>query len=61
MRSIKATKVEGNTSFLDRLDPKFVAQDLVDTRFVRKAIDSVGGPGVFGVPADYTRRETLIA
>lgn len=61
VRSIKATKVEGDTRFLDNLNPKFVAQDLVDTRFVRKAIDSVGGPVVFGVPADYTRRETLIA
>jgi NitT/TauT family transport system substrate-binding protein len=61
VRAIKATKVEGDTAFLDALDPKFVAGDLVDTRFVRKAIESVGGPQVFGVPADYARRETIAA
>ncbi|XAH25775.1 ABC transporter substrate-binding protein [Xylophilus sp. GW821-FHT01B05] len=61
VRAIKATKVEGDTTFLNALDPKFVARDLVDDRFVRKAIASVGGPQVFGVPADYTRRETIVA
>ncbi|MGF6528709.1 ABC transporter substrate-binding protein [Variovorax sp. PvP013] len=59
VRSIKATKVEGDAAFLDALDPKFVAGDLVETRFVRKAIEGVGGPQVFGIPADYTRRETI--
>lgn len=61
VRAIKNTKVEGDTSFLQTLEPKFVARDLVDDRFVRKAIQAVGGPQVFGVPADFTRRETIAA
>ncbi len=32
------TIVEGDTTFLKGLDPNFVADDLVDTRFVRKAL-----------------------
>ena len=59
VRAVKATRVEGDTRFLERLDPKFVAGDLVDDRFVRKAIDAVGGPRVFGLSADYTRREVV--
>ena len=61
VRAIKATKVEGDTAFLNALDPKFVARDLVDDRFVRKAIQAAGGPQVFGISADYTRREVIIA
>ena len=41
------------------LDPRFVARDLVDDRFVRKAIASVGGPAAFGLPADLLRKEVL--
>ncbi|MCS4510881.1 ABC transporter substrate-binding protein [Xylophilus ampelinus] len=59
VRAIQQTKVEGNTDFLKKLHPAFVARDLVDERFVRKAIEAVGGPQVFGVSADYARRETL--
>lgn len=32
------TKVEGDATFLKGLDPQFVADDLVDTRFVRQAL-----------------------
>ena len=46
VRAIKATKVEGDTRFLDKLEPRFAATDLVDDRFVRKAIQAVGGPQV---------------
>lgn len=60
VRAIKATKVEGDTRFLDKLEPKFAATDLVDDRFVRKAIQAVGGPQVFGIPADFSRRETIV-
>ncbi|MDR0225468.1 MAG: ABC transporter substrate-binding protein [Burkholderiaceae bacterium] len=60
VRAIKATKVEGDTRFLDTLDPQFAARDLVDDRFVRKAIQAVGGPQVFGIPADFTRREIIV-
>lgn len=59
VRAVKQTRVEGDTKFLDALDPKFVAADLVDDRFVRKAIDLVGGPKVFDLPADLRRREVV--
>jgi NitT/TauT family transport system substrate-binding protein len=59
VRAIRETKVEGDTRFLAALDPKFVAGDLVDDRFVRKAIQAVGGPQVFGLPADFKRREVI--
>ncbi len=61
VRAVQGTKVEGDNAFLRTLDAKFVARDLVDDRFVRKAIEGVGGPQVFGVAADYTRRETIAA
>ena len=59
VRAIARTKVEGDTRFLSALDPKFVARDLVDDRFVRKAIGAVGGPAVFGLPANLLRSETV--
>ena len=61
VRAIGQTKVEGDTSFLARLDPKFVAKDLVDDRFVRKSIAAVGGPAKFGLPANLLRVETIAA
>jgi NitT/TauT family transport system substrate-binding protein len=59
VRLLKQTHVEGNVKFLDSLNPEFVAKDLVDERFVRKAIEKVGGPGVFGLPASLSRKEKL--
>lgn len=59
VQAIRDTRVEGDTGFLAALDPKFVARDLVDERFVRKAIDAVGGPGVFGLPTNLTRKEQI--
>jgi len=59
VRAIGRTKVEGDTGFLSALDPKFVARDLVDDRFVRKAINAVGGPSTFGLPADLLRSEIV--
>ena len=60
VRAVKQTKVEGDTRFLDALEPKFVAGDLVDDRFVRKALTAVGGPQAFGLPADLTRKEVVL-
>lgn len=57
--AIRETRVEGDTSFLAKLDPKFVAGDLVDERFARQAINAVGGPKVFGLPADFKRQEVI--
>jgi NitT/TauT family transport system substrate-binding protein len=59
VRALQKTRLEGDTSFLQKLDPAFVAKDLVDDRFVRKAIAAVGGPGAFGLPASLMRTETL--
>jgi len=60
VRATQATTVEGDTAFLQALDPKFVARDLVDDRFVRKAIQAVGGPQTFGISPDFSRRETIV-
>lgn len=57
--AIKATRLEGDNAFLEQLDAAFVARDLVDDRFVRKAIAEVGGPQVFGIPAGFTRKEVF--
>jgi NitT/TauT family transport system substrate-binding protein len=59
VRAIGQTKVEGDNKFLTGLDPKFVAKDLVDDRFVRKAIIAAGGPAAFGLPANLMRTETI--
>lgn len=59
VRLVRETRVEGDTRFLERLDPAFAARDLVDDRFVRKAIAAVGGPQVFDLPADLQRREVI--
>ena len=37
------TVVEGDTTFLKGLDPAFVADDLVDYRFVKSALDRFPG------------------
>ncbi|PHV06191.1 ABC transporter substrate-binding protein [Janthinobacterium sp. BJB412] len=59
VRALQTTRLEGDTGFLQKLDPAFVARDLVDDRFVRKAIAAVGGPAVFGLPAKLLRSETV--
>lgn len=60
VRSLRETRVEGDTAFLQQLDPSFVAGDLVDDRFVRKALAQVGGLAAFGVQGDsFTRKEVL--
>ncbi|WP_338760378.1 ABC transporter substrate-binding protein [Massilia sp. METH4] len=59
VRALAQTKVEGDTKFLAGLDPKFVARDLVDDRFVRKSIAAAGGPAAFGLPANLLRTETV--
>ncbi len=59
VRRMQATEVDGDRRFLDDLDPTTIHADLIDDRYVREAIDHVGGPEVFGLPADLTRSETL--
>lgn len=61
VKLLKQTQVEGDNHFLSSLDPAFVARDLVDDRFVRKAIAAVGGLKAFGLPEKFSRSETIVA
>ncbi|GIW20804.1 MAG: hypothetical protein KatS3mg065_1100 [Chloroflexota bacterium] len=59
VRLLGETLVEGDRSFLDGLDPATAHGDLVDDRFVRTAIERLGGPAAFGLPPELTRREVI--
>ncbi|MBD3885364.1 ABC transporter substrate-binding protein [Phormidium tenue FACHB-886] len=59
VRVLKETQVEGDTSFLQALDPKEVAIDLVDDSFVKKALQQVGGLPAFGLKDNFSRSETI--
>jgi NitT/TauT family transport system substrate-binding protein len=59
VRLLKVTQVDGDRSFINGLNPDLVARDLVDDRFVRKAIATYGGPSAFNLPASFSRREEL--
>ena len=39
VRNMNQTLVEGDRTFLNELDPDFVAEDLVDDRFVKRALE----------------------
>ncbi len=56
---LQRTEVEGDRAFLGRLQPDFVARDLVDDRFVRRALSSVGGLATFGLPRNLQRQEAF--
>lgn len=60
--TLKDTLMEGDTGFLKQLDAEFVARDLVDTRWVKKAVRMVGGLEKFykqSAPANWERHETI--
>jgi NitT/TauT family transport system substrate-binding protein len=59
VRLLRVTQVEGDRAFLNGLDADRVARDLVDDRFVRKAIVASGGPAAFNLPASLRRQEQL--
>jgi NitT/TauT family transport system substrate-binding protein len=59
VKMLKTTHISGKNEFLKTLDPSFVARDLVDDRFVKKAIADLGGMSAFGLPNSFTRRETI--
>ena len=59
---MKDTLVEGNTDFLKNLDTMKAAEDLVDSKFVIKALDTVGGMQQFcncDITKPYTREEIV--
>lgn len=47
VREMRETVMEGDTAFLKKLSPDDAARDLVDDRFVKRAIEAVGGPDRF--------------
>lgn len=57
---LKDTLIEGDKGFLANLDPKQAASDLVDDRFVRNALASVGGLKAFGLPDSFERTEEFV-
>ncbi len=59
VKRLKSTLIEGNSRFLADLDPAATARDLVDDRFVRTAIESVGGLKAFGAPESFERIEEI--
>ena len=59
VRRLKDTEIDADKGFLTTLDPAFAARDLVDDRFVKNAIASVGGFEVFGQPDRYDREELV--
>jgi NitT/TauT family transport system substrate-binding protein len=56
---LKETLIEADRGFLAKLDGKTAAAELVDDRFVKRAIEAVGGLGKFGQPPGYTRKEVI--
>lgn len=60
VKRLKTTLIEGNNGFLAGLDPAATARDLVDDRFVRRAIEAVGGLKVFGAPDSFERTEEIV-
>ncbi|OYX70718.1 MAG: ABC transporter substrate-binding protein [Rhizobiales bacterium 32-66-11] len=60
VRRLKGTLIEGDHAFLDTLDPAFAAKDLVDDRFVKKAVLAAGGLKAFGVPDSFERQEVIV-
>ncbi|WP_354686641.1 ABC transporter substrate-binding protein [Cupriavidus necator] len=61
VRRLKSTLIEGNNAFLASLDPQRAARELVDDRFVRRAIAEVGGLNAFGITEAFTRQEEIVA
>lgn len=57
IKRMRNTQVEGNPAFLKQLNPTLAARQLVDDRFVKKAILALGGMKAFGLPEQYNRQE----
>ena len=60
VRFMGETVVDGDRRFLNRLDPARVHGELVDDRFVRNSITTLGGPATFGLPLSLTRNEEVL-
>ncbi|GAA1205236.1 ABC transporter substrate-binding protein [Pseudonocardia alaniniphila] len=58
--AMRETVVDGDTSFLDPLDPAAVHADLVDDRFVTASLAAAGGLAAFGLSPSLSRTEGLL-
>ncbi|MEM9816829.1 MAG: ABC transporter substrate-binding protein [Cyanobacteria bacterium P01_D01_bin.6] len=58
--ALQTTLIDDDASFLSRLVPEQVAQDLVDDSFVKTALQQVGGPQAFGLSLDLSRQESIL-
>jgi len=47
LSEMKKTLVEGNSRFLNQLDPTFIEKDLIEKKFVKEAISNLGGMSKF--------------
>lgn len=56
---LKVTQIEGSNAFIQSLDGKKTAADLVDDRFVKQALKQVGGLKTFGFPESFGRTEVF--
>jgi NitT/TauT family transport system substrate-binding protein len=56
---LKETLVEGDTRFLQALDPRLVHAALVDDRFARQALAAVGGAAHLGIEPSLSRPERI--
>ena len=56
---LKNTVIEADRGFLAALDEKTAAAQLVDDRFVKRAIEAAGGLTRFGQAPAYTRQEVI--
>lgn len=61
VRRLRDTLIEADRGFLATLDPARAAAELVDDRYVRRAIEAAGGLGRFGFPESYVRSEQVQA
>ncbi len=59
VRRLQQTQVEGKHDFLASLDPKRAASELVDDRFVRKALASQNAFAAFGLNQDLSGTEQI--
>jgi len=62
LQQLRQTLVQGDNSFLRTLDVNRGCQELVTDRFVKKALDELGGPGIFpdmNIESPWEREEVI--
>ena len=61
MRRLRDTLIEADRGFRRRWIRRARRAELVDDRYVRRAIEAAGGLGSFGFPESYVRSEQVQA